>query len=475
MSMKKEVLDIVTKSFSEAPGSTGNSLIAYNLENTISVLYPDTTRFAKDITRVFGGYGRSAEFDVVTKNASDEQRGMTERGKTGSVNRLLKKRYSQTYHSFGRSGTVVLQDELDHGPLTPERKALEVNGMMHSHARNMERLIIGGNSSSSLVKPVVTGTVSSGGTITAGSYDVQVVSLNYQAYVETRYKSITDITVPATKTMTDVYGNVTETNFGHSLPSDAVSVTTTTTNKTINATWPIDPNAFGYLVFAGATGSVKLQALVFVNAITLTSLVTNTVNVSTVDTTEDRSVEIGAIDGVLTQVLKANSGATVNYLTAGATLSKGSRNNCVEIDALLTDMWQKKMIEPSKMYMSPKVFTQLADTMGDSLVRFNVNGNGDGKVVLGSTVNMYIHPATGHYIEIISALEFPDVILFVQPNTTYGQGGDTVTYELDYRVAPRVNFWPIMEYEQKFSILEDLCVKVKYPGAFGLIGNIKTN
>ncbi len=477
MKMAKEALDLVTKSFSEAAGSTGNSLISYNLDSSIAVLYPDTVKVIKYITKEYGGQGASAEFDVVTKNNVGNARGILQRGKTGAVNRLEKKRYSQVYKSFGDSGEVILQDELEHGGLSPERKALEVNGMMHTGALIEERLVIGGNRTSNLVRPVLTASVAAGGSVAAGDYKVQVVALNYQAYIEVRNALVADIAIQSTVAITDVYGNASSTEGGHSQPSAASTVTTTTTNKTINVTWPVDVNAFGYAVYAGpAAGDVVLQKITNINSVSLTELVTDTQNITAL-TNADKSVETQTIDGMLTQILKDGSGATVKVLATGtagvgSTLTKGSRNNCVEFDEVLTEMYQKKMIVPKVVILSVKLFKKLADTMGDSLIRFSVPGNANGEVTLGSTVSKYIHPNTGSEIEIISALEFPDVVLFAAFETNYGQGGDVNTVVVDYRKGHTVNFWPIMDYTQKFSLIYDFCVKVKYPGAFGVITNI---
>ncbi len=335
-------------------------------------------------------------------SASDESANYTSMGIDGSV----------TYEAV--SAAVGLEDAL----ATARFFSLE------SLMTREEDAILGANLSLPLgtVGTVTTGTLPTGGTLAAITYDVYAVALTYEGYRNSSIISGGAGSVATNKVITTPDAKVMSVNGGSSMIS-ALATQAISGTERLTASVAAINGAFAYAWFVGPSGAARLQAITTVPAVTLaasTQISTTSQLFSAITT--DCSVNNGSLgpaanvapnkvtgyDGLLYQCIEAagafnatlgtyanlNSYA-INLL--GGTLTSTGSGGIVQIDNMLLYMWNTFRVSLSELWVNAQelknITKKVLDNSSGPLLRYDTSADGEHyDLVASGTISFYFNP-----------------------------------------------------------------------------------
>ncbi len=473
--------------------TTATGLVGLSMEAPSKKLFPVLTPLRNRIPRVtHQGQGAVAtNWKAVTGiNTANLKVGATFGTRNPEISYAMQSR-TATFKSWGLDDSV--QDEAQWaGRGFEDVRAFASMALLRAVMIGEEDLLLGGMESAAGASFGTTGlgtpgtpaaVVGTGGSISAGTYVVNVMALPYYG---ARFAAL---------------GTGADAVPYHSAvsPKSANCVTSSGT-QTINASVAHVPGAYAYAWFveAGTTGTAgKLEAITFINSIKLTSLMGNKVPLTTLATTADNCCDAKDYDGMLTQVwggttvtvqralsagtLKTTaSGAPVIVMDTGTAgvgvgLTADNAGGIVEIDEVLSYLWDVLKLGPQRILCSGQEAAKITTKIGASSgLGFQVAiGDGAANVIGGIRLTGYLNKFTGEQIAIEVHPSMPKgTILFETDDIPYPSTEIPRTLEVELLQEYALFEWARTQRKYEFGIYGNGVLKHYFPASFGLITNI---
>ena len=474
----------LTKStFTEGMSQT-SGLTFYDLELGAKFVYPVLTPLRNAIPRVSGKGGLAANWRSITAINTQGLRFGVSAANRGGVLAVATQDYSAAYKGLGVETSVDFEAQYA-GQGFDDVRAIAAKTGLESLMLGEEAMILGGSASAPLgITPIPTlSDLGIGGSL-AANLGLSVIS------VALTHDGVMNATLAG-----GIQGQITRTNadgttdtFGGGAAARSPNATITTANDG-NATHLVRASvapvngALGYAWFWGAAGAEVLGAITAIASLTIGAAAAGTQTAASLGTA-DNSQNALAFDGLITQALKAGSGATVvvqpqGLAGQGTSLTSDSAGGIVEIDAVLKTMWDQHRLSPDTIWVSSQealnisrkivngaaasaqrfVFDVTDDLVGGGIMvrtylnRFSMQG--------GSIIDIKVHPnmPAGTLLMTTSMLPYPLAgvgnLMQIRTRQDY--------YQIE---------WPLRTRRYEYGVYTDEVLQHYFPPAMALITNI---
>lgn len=465
--------------------STGTGLVAYDLQAPAKNLYPVATPIRNVIPRVGGGTGLATNWRQVNSiigSGFDSVGWIPEGQRSGQMSYNTSNK-SASYVTLGEEDAATFE-AISAGRTFEDVQARMVMRLLQKTMLKEEMAILGGNNSMQLGTATAPTLSASGttGTLPAATYSVYVVALTFEGY---RNSSLI-AGVATQRTVTGADGKTYVVNGGSSNKSTNTTQAITL-GQVLSATTIVVQGAVAYGWYVGTVGNETLQAITTINSAVFSApLVSGNQAASAI--TVDNSTNSTAFDGLLTNALKAGSGAYVKSLATGtagtgSTLTASGRGSVVEIDNYLQSSWDQYQVTPDVLYVNSQQLRNITDRVlssgtGPLLNYFHTPQQGEYALTAGGTIQFYYNPFLLEGGQKIPIKIHP----FVPPGTIVGW---TSTLPIQYQsnevpqvaeIKERVGFysidWPLTTRQRQTGVYVEEVLAVYAPFAMGTITNI---
>jgi hypothetical protein len=478
-------LEAIQKSFNQ-PAGLLDGLQGVNLDPKVRELYPVNTPLLKMIPRVVDGYTNQSTWKVIKGIEVNQGSFGVPEGLRGQMAGVESTYFYGKFAGLGKDTKVTYEAHMSAEKFI-DILALAKKTLWQNVAINEEKVLYGGNGTVALAQAAapVLSTATTGGTLAATTaVSVIVVALTHKAYNLVKPSTNGQVgrvqnlkNLKATVTYTTGDKEVITVNGGTGQASAATSITTGAgAANSITATVAPVAGAAGYAWFWGTAGAEKLGAVTFLNSTVITANAPADTPAATVFAADNSKDEL-VYDGIVAQIVKANSGSYVKALNTGATLTSDGAGGINEIEDALASFWDSYQIVPDKLIVSANVFKKISQLViannGAPLVRFNTDLNG-GDISGGSVIaKTYVSKITGKVLDILvhpEAIEGSILFYTNTPPVNYSNTGNILEVSLrrDYYEIPFAQ----NNRTFQFGIYLDGLLKCYMPQAFGLIYNI---
>lgn len=490
MNRSQETLDLL-KAAQQAPnaelakawvqsGSATTGITAYDLEAPAKKLYPVVTPLRNRIPRVSGRGGIQANWKAITGININKMSAGVSQGNRGGVIATSTIDKNAVYRGLGLEDYVTFEaDYAAEG--FDDVKALAVEGLLRAVMIQEEIMTLGGNSSVALgtTPTPTTSTSTTGGSLTAGTYNIYCVAMTLEAYL--RYSVASGLEGQVSRTNAD--GSVDTFGSGCARKSAAASQATTGSTSTISASVAPVPGAVAYAWYWGTSGNELLGAITTTNSVLITAAATGTQNISAMPAA-DYSQNSLSFDGLLSQIFASGSGAYIATMPTGTPgtgtpLTSDGAGGIVEIDAALKAFWDNYRLSPTDIYVNAQelgnITKKTLSGSSASAQRFTFNVD-QGMISGGTMVRSYLNKfSMNGPVEIPIRLHPnlpPGTILFFSDQIPYPLSGvPSVLRYLTRREYYQVE-WPLRTRKYEYGVYVDEVLQNYFPPAFGVITNI---
>jgi hypothetical protein len=363
--------------------------------------------------------------------------------------------------------------------MSEDPEALARLDALESLINGEERVILGGNQTVSFgVAPTPAGAVvtASTGTLTAQTWICHVVALTFEG----KYLATVAGGVATSFSRTNADGSV-DTIAGGSSNKSLISagVAVTGTNH-ILWKWASVPGAAGYAVFVGtATANAALLDIVDTNECLQKANPTGTQLATAI--TADNSRNTLVFDGIITQLAKPGSGATIKSANSDA-LTVGSDGTISIFNDLFKEMWEKTNTGPSELMTGAATRMALSKAVmaaggATPFIQVTVNA-GAGGIKTGMTIEAIFNPYTGEFVPFTNHPYMPKgMIVALTAQLPYAIPG--VSGRTPWIIETRQEYysikWPYRTRKDEFGVYVDEGLIGTVPVSHGLIQDIDTN
>ena len=462
--------------------STGQGLVAYDLQAPAKNLYPVNTPIIKSIPRVSGGTGVATNWKQVSAiiGSGFDNTGWVPEGQRAGQMAYTTAPKAASYVTIGEEDQATFE-AISAGKGFEDIRASMTMRLLQKMMLKEEAAVLFGNTSLSLGTPVAptAAAAGTGGTLATATYSIIVVALTMEGL---RNSSLAG-GVATSKTVTGADGKTFVVNGGSSQKSAAASQAVTL-GQVLSVSATAIQGAAGYAWFVGVAGSEKLEKITTINSATFSAPLAGTGQAATL-ITADSSVNPLGFDGLLTTALKAGSGAYVSSLATGTAgtgnfLTASGKGSVNEIDQMMQSMWDATQTSISVLYVNSQelrnITTKVLSGGSGPLVQYNREGDaGEYHLTAGGTIDLYYNPYLNKKIPIR-----------VHPNlaagTILGYANDLpVQYQSSEvpnvaEIKTRRDYyqidWPITTRAQMAGVYAEEVLAVYAPFAMGVITNI---
>lgn len=477
-----------TQGFSQQSG-----LNHYDLEAPAKKLYPVITPLRNMIPRVAGNGDTATRWRAITAiNTTNMRMGVQEGARSGQISQKTVD-YSAAYKGIGLESFCTFESEYSSQGFDDVR-ARAVEGLLRSFFIGEEFLILGGNSSVALGKPVtptLTAQTTPAGNLASGTaINVHCVPLTLDGL---RGSSIAG-GVPRQESRAPADGGAAVTiNAGSGEVSDAATVTPSAGSSSIFATTtPID-GAAAYAWYWGAAGSELLGAITTVAHVLITDTATGTENVSVHTTSAaDYSQDSTVFDGVLTQIATSGSNSYIEHLDNGTAASIGTKltsdgaGGIEQIDKAFRHFWDEYRLSPDLMIVSAQELNNITAILmanggqGGTFFRYGLDGAADSvesrTITAGQVVGQYLNKFTMAGGQMVKVMLHPNMpagtILFYSTSIPYPLSNVDNLMQIKARKNYYQIEFPLRTRRYEFGVYADELLQCYFPPAYGVITNI---
>jgi hypothetical protein len=481
-------LDLVKKALSSPADDTiqkaitvSTGLTAYDLQAPAKNLYPVATPIRNRIPRVGGGTGPATNWKQVSSilGSGFDAMGWVPEGQRSANMSYVTANKSASYVTLGEEDYVT-REAMNAGKGFEDVKAKMVLRLLQKTMLKEENALLFGNYSLALgttPTPTLSAT-GSGATLPALTYSVICVALTYEGM---RQQAATGLV--QTKTITGMDGLTYTLNGGVAIKS-ANATQAITLGQTLTATVAPVQGAAGYAWYVGAVGSEYLQSITTVSMTTFSAPLTAATQLASALTSTDCSnnQSVPAFDGLLTAALNPSNSAYYKALTAGATLSVGTRGNVPELDAMFLSMWNQYQVSPSVIYVNAQEQTGITNkvltTSSAPLLRYTTDGDQGYGMVGNGVIEYYFNPYALDGGKKIPVKIHP----MLPPGTIVGWAEDLpAQYQSSEvpnlaEVKTRADYyqldWPMRTRREEVGVYMEEVLAVYAPFGMGVINNI---
>jgi hypothetical protein len=370
-----------------------NNIVGYNLSPLVTCLEPMWEQyniFLKKIPRIPATAAQAEwwQIDSVTNGMSS-----TYEGSLASENTTVRNKKAVPYKSIGVYDYVTYEAQAQ-GKDFMDPEATSIIRALRKLRQKEEYKIIGGNITALATPAAPSCAASSGGSISAGTYNVKVCPLTaecLQSLILNKNQGSLALIPYLDADGAAISGRW----WGAGVPSGATAVTTTTVNKTVTVTITPTANAFAYAVFM-QTGAdaYTLQMISTYSVATLTNYYTSGNAIPSVEGSNDSI----SFDGLLPQILAAGNtfgqDLAYNYFTADET-------GVVEINDALAGIFDAYRIAATNIYVSGDLRNVITKANIKKGAVYNLVDTPElDKMTVGRVAGKYLHPSIGAPIDI---------------------------------------------------------------------------
>ncbi len=466
----------------------GTGLVAYDLEAPSKKLYPVLSPMRNELARVQDGKGGTGvNWRSVTAIAPGSyQLGVAEGQRNAQYN-LSTANSLGTYKGIGLEQSVTFEAQYA-GQTFEDMKGLAVLTNLQSMMVGEEKLILGGNTSIILgtTATPTTSTSTTGGVIASGVN--VVVSVVYLTDEGLEGSSVSGGVIQGF-TRTNADGSTTTSGYGAAIVSAAATQATAGGGSTnsVSAVVATKPGAVAYAWYWGATAGAaqKLGAITTRNSVVITTAAgagTQTAALATLGT--DWSADPLTFDGFLSlangvgQVVGAtSSGAYLNALSAGSTLTSDGAGGVVEIEAMLQDRWDNYRLGMDTLWVNSaeaKTITNIVVANGGApLLRLTESATANGVIAGGLFVQTYNNKFTGQPMKIRIHPYMPAGTMLATASTLpYPVNGVNNVSQMRLRRDYYEIDWVQTSRSYPFGLYMDGFLQSYFCAAYGVISNI---
>ena len=468
--------------------NVGSGLVYYDLQAPSKKLYPVYTPLVQRIPRVTGAGGTATNWKVINNivGSGYDAFGYVPEGQRAGAMTISAASKSASYITIGEEAQVSFE-AISAGQNFEDARALATKIALQKLFLKEENMILGGNASVALGTPTAptVANAGTGGSIGAGTYNVIVVALTLEGYLNSTRTGT--LAAPTTKTITGQDGSSFTVNGGSSQKSSAGSTTTSGTTSTISASTPAVSGALAYAWYVGTSGNETLQAFTTINSIKLTSLSSGNQNASAISADNSKNNTYGC-DGLLYTAFNNSTSAYINTLATGTagtgtTLTASGYGGVSEIDTMLQNMWDTSRVSPSVIWVNSQelknITSKVLGNNGSPLVRFPSDSGNPAAVVANGVVRSYFNPFTpndgGREIPImVHPTLTPGTIMAVVEDLPVQYQSNEVpnVAEIKTRRDYYQIDWPLVTRAQQFGVYAEEVLAVYAPFCLGIITNI---
>ena len=463
------------------PGGATTGINYYDLELGAKSLFPVITPLRNKIPRTSGKGGIQANWRAVTGiNVNNIIAGVGD-GNRSAVVTTTTQDYTAAYKQIGLEDFVTFGSDLAAMGFD-DLKAIAARNLLYALMIEEEKMILGGDNSLALgTTPTPSlGTLTTGGTLAAGTWSVVVVALTNDGFRTASVSGGVNGQVSRSNAdgSTDVYGG------GSGRKSANATQVTTGSTSSIQATVAQVQGAYAYAWFWSTTvGSEVLGAITTINSVNITAAATGT-QLSSALPASDNSINTLAFDGLLT--MTANSTYNGYYVAqatgtagTGTPLTSDTEGGIVEFDTALKYFWDTYRLSPTDIYVSSQeqqnIYKKILTSTSANAQRFVYNVE-QGVLAGGAMVRSYLNK-----FSMSGAKEIP---IHLHPNMPAG----TVLFFTDQLPYPLSNVtnvlqiralrdyyqveWPLRTRKYEYGVYSHEVLQNYFPPAFGVITNI---
>ncbi len=474
---------LAKSTFTESMSAT-SGLTFYDLELGAKFLYPVPTPLRNMIPRVSGRGGLQANWRAITAINTQGLRFGVSAANRGGVLAVATQDYSAAYRGIGVETSVDFEAQYA-GQGFDDIRAVAAKTGLESLMIGEEAMILGGNASIALgTTPTPTlSDVGTGGSLAANTaLSVVCVALTHDGVLNATLAG-------------GIQGQITRTNadgttdtFGGGAARRSANALLTTANDG-NATHAVRASvapvsgALGYAWFWGAAGAEVLGAVTALASLAITANANGAQTAASLGP-NDNSTNALAFDGLVTQALKAGSGATVTVQPQGTAgtgtpLTSDGAGGIVEIDAVLKAMWDGHRLSPDTIWVSSQealnVSRKIVTGVGATALRF-VRDVSDDLVGGGVMVRSYLNRFSmqgGSTLDIRLHPNMPaGTLLMTTATLPYPLAGVGNLMQIRTRQDYYQIEWPMRSRRYEYGVYADEVLQHYFPPAMAVITNI---
>jgi hypothetical protein len=344
--------------------TTGTGLVAYDLQAPAKNLYPFYAPIRNFLPRVGGGVGTATNWrqvNAIIGSGFDNIAWVPEGQRSGRMQYNTSNR-SASYVTIGEEDAITYE-AINAARTFEDLQATMVFRLLQKMMLKEEIALLGGNATLALATPTTpslgtTGS-STGVTLPSATYYVQVAALTLEGW--NNAVRTAPMSAPTSLTVTGADSQTYTVNGGTG-PISALSAGQASGGNGLTATTPVVPGAVGYAWYVGTTNSAgtgRLQAITTTNQLTLTTALNASSQLASALSADFSSNPNYGFDGLLTTALKPGSGAIINSLAAGATLTPSGRGSVQEIDTMFRVMWDTYQLSPTVLFVNSQELTNI--------------------------------------------------------------------------------------------------------------------
>lgn len=477
-------------------GSAVSGLTAYDLEAPAKSLFPVLTPLRNRIARVSGKGGIQANWRAITGiNTTGVMAGVAQ-GQRGAAVSHATADYLAAYRGAGLEDFVNFEAEYSAEGFD-DVKARAVENLLRAVMIQEEFMDLGGNTSVPLgttPTPVLADVTTGGSLGQTQTINVGCVALTLAGYqqlmgwnngVTGQTLSLATAALVAVVSRTNMDGTVDQVAGGVARKSALASVTTATDGlATHRVTATVTPvaGAVAYAWYAGTAGNEVLAGVTSVNSFNFAATSTGTQNISALPAA-DNSADGLVYDGLLTQIMKSNSGAYFKDLPTGvagvgSSLTSDGAAGIVEVDAAFADFWNQYRLSPDEMFVPAGVLLHMNKLViangGAPLIRYNIDAAANGgQIQAGVVLGSYLNKITGQYVKLTVHPNMPaGMIMFWSNSVPYPLSGVANIVQKRLRRDYYQMEWALRTRRYEYGVYFDGVLQNYFPPAFGIIRNI---
>lgn len=462
---------------------TTTGLTGFDLEAPAKSLFPALSPLVNSIARAKSRIGDTAvRWKAITAISGYALNPGVAEGKRGGEVSVTLTQPTAAYATLGQEISTSFEAEAASQGFDDAR-AKAAMALLNSLKIAEEPVLLGGNNSVALGTPgtITNATSTTGGTIAAATYNVIVVALTLEGFLNS---SVSATGVPGVIARTNIDGTTDNIGGGSSQKSAAQSQITTGSTSTITSSVPDVTGAVAYAWYLGTAGNEKIVAIGG-NKMTFTALPAGgNQNASAI--TADNSQNALEFDGLLTLAMKSGNNGYVKSLD-GATLTADGAAGIVEWDAALKDRYDNYRLSPDNVWIASQeainVNKKIVNNGGAPLVRFvldtkNVGGTGTGDInnltlsggtAIGSYFNKFtqsmmrvqVHPYMPAGVTLFTTGRLPYTVPDV-PEMTFRMMQRRPYYQLE---------WPLVKRRYEAGVYIEEVLQHYAPFSMALIKN----
>ena len=464
--------------------TTGQGLVAYDLQAPAKNLYPVNTPLIKSLPRV-GGVGTATHWNAVTGligSGFDASGWVPEGQRAGQMSYATASR-SAAYATLGEEDQATWE-AISAGRTYEDIQATMTMRLLQKMMLKEEMAVFAGNTSLQLGAPAAPTLAAAGSsaTLPSATYSVIVVALTMEGY---RNSSLAN-GVATTRTVTGADGKTFTLNGGSSNKSTNTTQAVTL-GQALSATVTQVTGAVAYAWYVGAAGSETLQLITGINSAVFSAPLSSGRQAATV-ISADCSTNPNAFDGLLTTAFKPGNGAYVNTLATGVAgqgtnLTPSGHGSVVEIDTMLQSLWDQYQVSPTVIWVNSQQLKDIASKVltGSSgaplLQYFQPPADGEPRMTAGAAIDFYFNPFLNGGMRIpikIHPMVPPGTIIgYAQDLPLQYQSNETpnvaeIRVRRDYYQVD----WPVTTRAQMVGVYAEETLAVYAPFAMAAITNI---